>query len=350
MVAVIKRLCAVAALLGVLLSLVSLASCIGTEGSDTGAGARGADAVAPSETEDRDLRILMLGCDRAASLTDSILLLNVTPQTGQVRILQIPRDTYAEYTERDYKKLNGAYHTLGADGTREFLGCALGVRIDYTAVYNLDVVRAAVDAVGGVEVEIPQAMRYSDPFQNLEIDLPAGKQRLDGEKAEQFVRFRAGYANADLGRLDAQKLFLEAFLRTCRSLSPARLSGVCLTVLPQVRTDMPLSGILRLAFALLRAESPTLTIETAPGDAAKGVSGAWYYILNRDGTADRLAALTDGQCTDFDPDRVFDRPEHPEFHRIYTAPREVPQGGNQYGGKQDRTVDGTASVACKRIV
>ena len=128
MVAGIKRLCAVAALLGVLLSLVSLASCTGAEGINPD-GARGADAVAPSETEDRDLRILMLGCDRAASLTDSILLLNVTPQTGQVRILQIPRDTYADYTERDYKKLNGAYHTLGADGTREFLGRALGVRI-----------------------------------------------------------------------------------------------------------------------------------------------------------------------------------------------------------------------------
>jgi hypothetical protein len=115
MVAGIKRLCAVAALLGVLLSLVSLASCTGAEGINPD-GARGADAVAPSKSEDRDLRILMLGCDRAASLTDSILLLSVTPQTGQVRILQLPRDTYANYTERDYRKLNGAYNTLGADG------------------------------------------------------------------------------------------------------------------------------------------------------------------------------------------------------------------------------------------
>lgn len=123
----IKRLCAVAVLLGVLLSLVSLASCMGAEGVDPD-GARGADADAPSESEDRDLRILMLGCDRAASLTDSILLLSVTPQTGQVRILQLPRDTYANYTERDYRKLNGAYNTLGADGTREFLSRALGDR------------------------------------------------------------------------------------------------------------------------------------------------------------------------------------------------------------------------------
>ncbi len=320
MVAVIKRLCGIAVLLAV---LFSLASCMGAAGTDIG-DARGADAAVPSETETGDLRILMLGCDRAASLTDSILLLSVTPRTGRVHILQLPRDTYANYTDRDYKKLNGAYNTLGADGTREFLSRALGVRIDYTAVYDLDVVRAAVDAVGGVEVDIPQAMRYSDPIQGLEIDLAAGKQRLDGEAAEQFVRFRAGYADADLGRLDAQKLFLDAFLRACRSLSPVRLSGVCLTVLPRVRTDMPTAEVLRLAFALLRAEAPTLTTETAPGDAAKGVSGAWYYILNREEAARAISDMTEFSCTEFDPNRVFDRPEHPEFHRIYTATRAVP--------------------------
>ena len=102
------------------------------------------------------------------------------------------------------------------------------------------------------------------------------------------------------------------------------MSGVCLTVLPRVHTDMPTAGVLRLAFALLRAEAPALTTETAPGDAAKGVSGAWYYILNREESARAISDMTDFSCTEFDPDRVFDRPEHPEFHRIYTATRAVP--------------------------
>lgn len=323
MVAGIKRLCAVAALLGVLLSLVSLASCTGAEGIDPD-GARGADVGAPSESEDRDVRILMLGCDRAASLTDSILLLSVTPRTGQVRILQLPRDTYANYTDRDYKKLNGAYNTLGADGTREFLSRALGVRIDYTAVYDLDVVRAAVDAVGGVEVDIPQAMRYSDPIQGLEIDLAAGKQRLDGEAAGAVRPIPCGVSERRSGAVGRA----EAVSRSLSARLPVALSrtfvGVCLTVLPRVHTDMPTAGVLRLAFALLRAEAPALTAETAPGDAAKGVSGAWYYILNREESARAISDMTDFSCTEFDPDRVFDRPEHPEFHRIYTATRAVP--------------------------
>ena len=56
----------------------------------------------------------MLGCDRAASLTDSILLVTAAPDCGELHVLQLPRDTYAAYTDRAYKKLNGAYAALGA--------------------------------------------------------------------------------------------------------------------------------------------------------------------------------------------------------------------------------------------
>ena len=64
----------------------------------------------------RITRILLLGCDRTSGLTDSILLISIDEGARQVGILQIPRDTYAEYTERDYKKLNGAKAALGEVG------------------------------------------------------------------------------------------------------------------------------------------------------------------------------------------------------------------------------------------
>lgn len=311
---VVKRL------IGAVLLLAGLWTLAGCERAVRDEPSQGEQASSAQEKDAGDVRILMLGCDRAASLTDSILLLSVNPQTADVRILQIPRDTYADYTERDYKKLNGAYNTLGADGVRDFLSHALGIRIDYTAVYDLDCVRRAVDAVGGVELEVPQPMHYTDPVQGLEIDLPAGKQRLDGEKAEQFVRFRSGYADADLGRLNAQKLFLEAFLQALRQLPPARLTPVCLALLPQVRTDLPPTDAVRLALAFLRADEPSLRMRTAPGEPAKGVSGAWYYVLNRAGMEAALAEWSENAYAEFDPDGVFDRTLHPEFHRIYTAP------------------------------
>ena len=256
------------------------------------------DSAVAADTAEAPMHLLLLGCDRAARLTDSILLVRVAPESGNVRILQLPRDTYAAYTERDYKKLNGLYNTLGADGAAKWLETALGVRIDHVAVYDLDCVRHAVDAVGGVEIDIPFPMFYSDPVQGLEINLPAGVTRLNGEMAEQFVRFRAGYADADLGRMDAQKRFLEAFFRTCRTLPPDALI---------------------LAFALRRAEHPSFSAKTAPGEAAKGVSGAWYYILSRADMTEALSWWSELRPIAFDPERQFDRTANPEFHRIYTA-------------------------------
>lgn len=281
-------------------------------------------SVPDRETAGRDtVRFLLLGCDRAASLTDSILLVSVTPSIGDFRILQIPRDTYAAYTERDYRKLNGAYHALGADGTRDWLSSALGVPIDRVAVFDLDCLRRAVDAVGGVEVEIETPMHYLDPAQGLTIDLPVGRQHLDGGMAEQFVRYRAGYADADLGRLDAQKRFLSAFLRACSALTPTEAIRVCGAVLPSVQTDLPFGEAVGLALSLLRAEEQTAEIRTAPGEAVRGQSGAWYYVLNRAGMTDALAWWS-GETPQFDAARLFDRAENTEFHRIYEASSEAP--------------------------
>lgn len=269
------------------------------------------------------LNLLLLGCDDAASLCDSILLVALNRSNGALRVLQLPRDTYAAYTERDYKKLNGIANSLGAQGAKRWLSEALGVPIDYVAVYNLDCVRRAVDAVGGVEIDVPCPMRYSDPVQGLEIDLPAGPQRLNGEQAEGFIRFRAGYANADLGRLDAQKLFLQAFLSAAHALPVARLLRIALSILPSVQTDLPIG---QAVSALLAAESekPSLSVTTAPGEAVMGESGAWYYVLNRADMISALGEWMDGTEVRFDPLCVFDRPESAWFHKIYTANGSTP--------------------------
>ena len=91
----------------------------------------GASEGAVASTEgDRITRFLILGCDQSTRLTDSILIVSINESTKQAKILQIPRDTYAEYTEKDYKKLNGAMNTLGERGVKTFLSEALGVPID----------------------------------------------------------------------------------------------------------------------------------------------------------------------------------------------------------------------------
>lgn len=276
------------------------------------------------DTGEKITRVLILGKDRAAGLTDSILIATVNESDNSLRILQIPRDTYAEYTDRDYKKLNGAYSVLGLKGTKDFLSDALGVPLDYALTLDLDCVAELVDAVGGVEVEVTQTMQYRDPYQDLTIDLKPGVHRLDGTAAEQFLRFRSGYVNADLGRMDAQKRFIGAFIKQCSDLNSTSLMQLVWKLFPHVETDLPVHRAVQLAKALPKCNVENIPMLTAPGEAVRGVSGAWYFCVNRQGMIDAvrtyLLTASDFADEDFDPNRRFDREENPDFHNIYIAP------------------------------
>ena len=269
-------------------------------------------------------RFLLLGCDRAASLTDTILVAALNTATGDVRVLQLPRDTYANYTARDYRKLNGALNALDLGGLKQFLSRALGVRIHTVAAIDLEGVASLVDAVGGVDVEIPQDMDYSDPAQHLEIHLRCGMTHLNGKDAESFVRFRSGYVNGDLGRVDAQRAFLRAFAAKCAGFTEQEFAKLFFAVLPHLQTDLPIQEAISLSGTLHGAHLSEIPMKTAPGKAAQGSSGAWYYSVNRAGMIRTINELLmppepigEGN---FDPDRVFDCTGNPTFHSIYLAP------------------------------
>ena len=277
--------------------------------------------------KERVTRILLLGCDRASGLSDSILLVSINEDDKCVSILQIPRDTYAEYTEKSYKKINGALSTLGESGTKDFFAQALGVPIHHFAVIKLDLFCKMVDAIGGVDIDVPQKMEYHDPAQDLHISLDTGRQHLDGKAAEHFVRYRSGYVNADLGRLDAQKMFLRAFAHKCRELTAQdyfRLAGASLT---GVQTDLGIAEAVRLGGILRQCDPEAVPMQTLAGQAVRGQSGAWYYVLNREGACRQINELTYPETPinllDFDTDGIFDRVQNPEFHNVYTAAEEA---------------------------
>lgn len=290
-----------------------------------------AEAKEPLQAVDADTvegeritRFLVMGCDRAAKLTDSIFVVTLNETQAKASILQIPRDTYANYTDRDYRKLNGAMQVLGEQGIKETLGKALGVRLDYFVVLDLDCLCRVVDIIGGVDVEIPQDMSYTDPAQDLNIDLDRGMTHLDGNRAEEFVRYRSGYANADLGRLDAQKLFLRAFAKKCQSLTAGQFFQLTCSVLTDLRTDIGLPQAIRVASVLLKCNTDELPMQTLAGEAVQGKSGAWYYSVNRAGGCEMANAYlmppTPLTVDDFDREGFFDRADNPDFHKIYTAP------------------------------
>lgn len=270
--------------------------------------------------------LLICGKDRASGLCDVIIVVQLDSVCHKASLVQIPRDTYAAYTEDSYRKLNGAPASLGGvRGLAAFLSKNLGVPIDHYALVDLDCIGDTVDAIGGVTLTIPTDMDYEDRSQNLSIHLKAGKQTLSGDLAEQFLRFRSGYVTADLGRLDAQKLFLSAFLTDIKeNCTLPTIVRIVRTLYGRVETDLSLGDCVRLASAGMKLSPERLSMETLPGEAARtdGDSGAWYYILYRDAAYDTVNRMLNVSevplpSSRFDPEARFTSEAYPHFDAIY---------------------------------
>jgi anionic cell wall polymer biosynthesis LytR-Cps2A-Psr (LCP) family protein len=208
----------------------------------------------------------------------------------------------------------------------------VGVPVDYWVRVDLAGVREAVDAIGGVRITLPCALSYSDPEQGLQIDLPAGEQTLNGRQAEQFVRYRSGYAQADLGRMDAQKLFLAAFLRQVRTTVNLRtMTGLVSGFYGRVETNLSLEACVRLAVDALRVRDDNVRLQTLPGEALRDdADGRWYYQLNRAQTAAILGECFAGDrawsAAQFDRQGVFLRRGSDAFEAVYHREKmETPQ-------------------------
>ena len=155
-----------------------------------------------------------------------------------------------------------------------------GIPVDYHAQVNLSGFRGIVDAIGGVEMYVPQDMYYNDPYQDLYIDIKQGQQVLDGETAEDFVRFRSGYAMADIARLDAQKMFMTAFLKKLFSPSSIpKIGNIITEIQKNLYTNLPLDDTIYFANKALGIDlSSGITMTTLPGVVADGTP---YYSANK---------------------------------------------------------------------
>lgn len=274
---------------------------------------------------------LFVGYDKAAGLTDVNMLAQFDTNTGAINIIQMPRDTYARYNSRvgSYHKMNGAlgYFERDLEDLADFLEKNLCIKIDYYGSINLVAFRNIVDIIGGVEMYVPRDMKYNDPEQGLYINLKKGYQTLDGKKAEQFVRFRSGYVNADIGRTDAQKLFMTAFMKKfIDSISVSMLTQVGTEVLKHVETNLTLNEFIYFGTKVLSLNLDKLTMMTLPGNSVREykTSGTWYYVLSRSAMLDSINKYLNVYGRDipdsiFDPDMMFTNPDADYMVEIYNT-------------------------------
>ena len=274
---------------------------------------------------DKPYCILVSGEDRVAGLYDVMMLVSVDMARERICVMQIPRDTYAEYTDGSYKKLNGGARSLGgAAGLRAFLEQSLGVAIDGYLTLDLSAFRNIIDTLGGVEIELDEPICYNDPEQELYIDLPEGVQTLDGEKAEMLVRYRKGYADGDLGRLNAQKKFLAALFSTLKEkVNSDNAYRLAASLIAGVDTDIDIATAAILGLEALSVEKSSLFFATAPGEQTTAVkSGASYYVISAEATDELLCEYFGKDETRvFDKNKLLCHPSYDSFISIYQSER-----------------------------
>ena len=301
----------------ILVALIGLFVFVGEEIGRAKAAREATLSVAQSERS--GMNVLVMGSDRTTGLTDVMMLVRMNSD-GRLAVMQIPRDTYARYTDGNYKKLNGAYNYFGnGDDVRDLLSNAFGIVIDRYIMLSPDGFRDAVDALGGVEVELDRTFYYDDPYQNFTVYLQKGKHLLDGEKAEQFVRYRSGYVNGDLGRIDAQKVFMRAVMdKASNSLSPVKAVSLAMSLIGKTDTDVGADDIAFFISFLREYDSEKAVMLTAPGEAVTAKkSGASYYSLSYMETKKAIDDYFGVRCGEFDRNGLFLNPSNEDFKRIY---------------------------------
>lgn len=155
---------------------------------------------------DNELLFLIAGVDEEGeqlwSRTDTLMLVHANFDTGDIHLISIPRDTRVFIDDvHGYDKINHANAFGGMQLTLRTIRNFLGIDLDYFMQFSFESVEHIVDAMGGVEANVPVRIRTWNP----DVDLHPGLQRLNGKEALMFARFRKGYENGDIGRLQAQQ-------------------------------------------------------------------------------------------------------------------------------------------------
>lgn len=261
-----------------------------------GGGKQGFVATAMGQTKEeiqnlKPFSALLLGSSQ--NMTDTIMVFEYNPQTQKAYLISIPRDTYTGYNKANATasdKINCLYLSGKAERTLNAVNNVTGLDLEYYIVVDTEALKALVDAIDGVYFDVPIDMKYTDKKQNLYIDLKAGYQLLDGDKAEQVVRFRHNqdgttydfeYGDNDTGRMKTQRNFLKAVIE--QTLTPSNILkiGEFIDIAQTyVKTNIPIDVMKQYISSAVNFDVSNLETGTIPGTNEK-CNGGWYFITNK---------------------------------------------------------------------
>lgn len=234
---------------------------------------------------------LILGSSQ--NMTDTIMIAKYNPKTQQAYLLSIPRDTFVGTSKTSAKasdKINSLYQGKYLEKTLAAVNKLTGLDIKYYVVVDTEALKALVDSIGGVYFDVPIDMKYTDKKQNLYINLKKGYQKLDGDKAEQLVRFRHNqngttysteYGDNDIGRMKTQRNFLKAIMK--QTLTPTniiKIKDFIDITKKYVKTNISFDLLKKYVPVAVNFDAENLETDTLPGTPEK-CNGVWLFILDK---------------------------------------------------------------------
>ncbi|MCL2085189.1 MAG: LCP family protein [Oscillospiraceae bacterium] len=260
---------------------------------------------AAGKTRKRGVYTFLLAGTDDGPRTDTIMVASIDVENHTMAIVSIPRDTYIPSAARSVKKINGAYGGKNIDRLLDETAQVTGFRPDFWILVNLDGFVSLIDAIGGIEYDIPRDMKYSDPDQDLHIDLKKGFQHLDGRQTMHLARYRRGYATQDLQRVETQRGIISAVIK--KMLTPAgllTLPSLKDVVTENVRTDLKWGEMAALAMELSKVDMDTGASSGTAPTGSKTIGGGSYQVIDKKGTAALINATVNPYVEDMTEDDI----------------------------------------------
>ena len=226
--------------------------------------------------------VMIMGVDERdgdVGRSDTLMIAAVDPKQKQASLLSVPRDTRVKIKGHGFDKVNAAYAYGHEKLTQDTVENLLGVNIEHYVIINTKSFAKIIDALGGIDIDVPKRMHYEDPYDDdggLLIDFQPGMQHMDGAKAITYVRYRD--EEGDLGRIRRQQDFIKACID--KMVSPAvipKLPGIIREVMGSIKTDLSFRQLLELAGTLKESKSNGLKTDMVPGRPLY-IDGVSYWI------------------------------------------------------------------------
>ena len=254
----------------------------------------GASVVTSVRNYDK-FTFLVLGLDDGEYNTDVIMIVAFDTVTKMVDVVSIPRDTMVN-VDWGIKKANSIlpymrlkFRSTTDSSKREeeamqetvkMFADVLGFEVDFWVTVNMKGFAALIDAIDGVDFDIPVNMEYHDNFGDLHISYKKGLHRgLSGKQALEILRFRA-YSSADIGRINTQQLFLTAAIdQMLAKKSSINVTSLADIFFKNVRTNIPLNNLAWFGLRFLELSTDDINFDVLPGDNLDNVGSQSYVSI-----------------------------------------------------------------------